>query len=290
MANRYEMDRLSLMKGRSLQLTDKVSVIHPTLGQIEEKGYGNYQTYLSTMISTSLDVADILWFEMQIWYEDIKDEWSFFIQKCISSRKTLNIKVVDEDGKLNYVEDGCLAVGDIYRDSLNYFLGLEGEYLVLEQTINNIKQTVLYNGIPDEKGNCYINNNSFKFTQFFYDITRRFLMNANWISEDYEFTHGGNKRAKKYILEDNYNNRKRGRIGNESNVSLDSIVSSLIAKGHTGFDIWDYPIYLVYDQYYRWMKVVEYHNTIDALHNGCLDTKKNPISWSKINWSGIIKH
>ena len=72
-------------------------------------------------------------------------------------------------------------------------------------------------------------------------------------------------------------------------VTLESIVSSLVARGQAYSEVINYPIYVIYNQYYRLIKVDEYQNTLRALYGGCLDTKKNPIQWDKINWSSIIK-
>lgn len=284
---KYKLDNLSLLRGRNLKLTDDVFVIHPSLGDIEEIGYEKYSEYLFTLISTSLDVADILWFEMEIWYEDIKSEWDFFIQKSLSRDRFVTVKIIDSFGKLNRVEDNCLTIEPLYRDTLNFFLGLNGEYIVLEQQIDNVPQMVIYNIKSDKYGDYYVDNKCFKFTNFFYEITTDFLKKINWITLEYDFVNGGNKRAKKYILKNNYNARKRNKE-KKSNITLDSVVSSLITRQQDAVHIWDYSIYLVYSVYYRLVKIDEYKNTVNALYSGCIDTKKNPINWEKINWSSII--
>ena len=77
------MNKLQLFHGDSLILSDTLKVKHPKLIDIVDD-YETYQLHLSIMVSTSLDVADLLWVESKIWYEDIKSEWKFFIQKAIS--------------------------------------------------------------------------------------------------------------------------------------------------------------------------------------------------------------
>ncbi len=73
-------------------------------------------------------------------------------------------------------------------------------------------------------------------------------------------------------------------------LSFASIVSSLIAQIGNCHDIWDYPIYTLYDQYHRYNKIEEFHNTMMAYANGNIDTEKNPIDWDKINWASVIAH
>ena len=45
---------------------------------------------------------------------------------------------------------------------------------------------------------------------------------------------------------------------------------------------------MIYDLYRRLSKVDEYNGTMRALYSGCIDTKKNPINWDKVNWAAII--
>ena len=66
------------------------------------------------------------------------------------------------------------------------------------------------------------------------------------------------------------------------------MVSSLVVKGQKYDDVLNYSIYLIYELYYRLRKVDEWNNTMMALSNGNIDTKKNPIKWEKIDWSSII--
>lgn len=283
----FQLDRLSMMKGRNLNLTKDVQIHHPTLEEIEFIGYDKYTEYLSALISSVLDVADILWFDMEIWYEDIKSEWEFFIQKAMSEQRHTNLKIINEEGQLINIQEDAALVNVTYRDALNFFLGLDGDYAVLEQTQNDLSQIIIFNTKKDKYGSQYINLNSFKFTESFYEISIKFLKDINWMNTKYDFTMGGNKRAKRFMLKQIYSNRKL-KSSRKPKITLDSIVSSLISRGHDANSIWTYPIYLIYDQYYRLIKIDEYKNTIDALYNGCIDTKKNPIDWEKINWSNII--
>lgn len=281
------MDKLSLLKGNALRLTDELSIRNITLGEIIDIGYDKYIDYLSTMISSSLDVADILWYEMQIWYEDIKDEWTFFLQKSINEKELIDVYFY-ENNNIVYIEKDCMCISKMYEDALNFFFQLNGKYIVLEKKNGESSQLILCNVKLNEKNKYTLESSSFKFTKYLYELLIPFLKEINWINDYYDFTHGGNKRAKKTILLHHYNSR-HSKHRKMSYITLDSIVSSLISSGHNFKDIWDYPIYLIYDQYYRTIKINEYNNTINALYNGCIDTKKNPINWEKINWSAVIE-
>jgi hypothetical protein len=283
-----DMSSLSLFRGKGLDLYNGISIKHPTVGEIEEIGEDKYSKYYSCLSATSVDIADILCFELNIWYEDIKDEWEFFIQKCLMDKSIITVTNTDKRGKVT-IETGCYAIGKSYRDSLNYFLGLDGEYVVIERILGDTTQLVLYNAKPDETGeNFFIDDKSFKFSKLNYERTVKFLNDINWSNRDYEFLKGGNKAAKKFILKKTLA-RQRNKP-KKAVITLESILSSLVAKGISYEQVWNLPIYAAYDLYYRLVKIEEYNNTMSALYSGCLDTKKNPINWEKINWSTIIKN
>lgn len=280
------MEQLSLFRGRELKLTDKVSIKHHTFSDIEECGYDKYCKYMTDIVTEPVDVADILWFDGHVWYEDLKNPWDFFLQRAISNSTPKPVGFIDGDN-LIYVEENCLFVNEEMRDALNFFLGFKSEYIVLAITRDNTKQNVIYALNWSEKFELYtLEKDCFKFTEYHYNITKEYLRDINWFHPEYDFVHGGNKRAKKYILKQQYNQRNKK---HKETVTLESIVSSLVARGQAYSEVINYPIYVIYNQYYRLIKVDEYQNTLRALYSGCLDTKKNPIQWDKINWSSIIK-
>ena len=284
------MDRLSLIKGKPLNLLDNLYVKHPTLSEIENLGENKYYEYLSCLTATSVDVADILWFDLGIWYEDIESEWDFFLQKCLSNNESVKIRIKRSGSNLVKTERNCIAINKKYTDAINFFLGTTGIYIVAE--INTFeKQKILYNATPvfkDDNLSYYFvdEEKSIKFTDFIYRETMKFLMQINWISKEYDFLKGGTKGAKRYILNNMHKKRKKA---HEDIIDLGSITSSLISKGIDAEFVWNMPIYLFYDVYYRFMKIDEYNNTANAFYNGCIDVKKTPINWENINWTTIIK-
>ena len=73
---------LKLQFGEPLQITPRLHIKQPTIKEIEKMD-GNYERYLSLLITQSRDIADVLWVKANIFYEDIKSEWLFFIKNCI---------------------------------------------------------------------------------------------------------------------------------------------------------------------------------------------------------------
>jgi hypothetical protein len=294
------VNNLSLQRGKGLSLNSSCLIKHPTLGEIEnlgfedyknglskEYGYEKYSQLLYSIILTSKDLADVLWFENQIWYEDIEKEWDFFLQRALSQSKIIEVEMNIDD--ITGTQKAIAIDGNI-KQALNFFLQLDGEFILVEKRIGDSDeyQVILFNTqtkINEETNEPYyfVNEDNFKFTEMYYNITVEFLKKINWINIEYDFVKGGSKNAKIYILKNLY--KKRGK-NKKQYVDISTINSSIMAKNNR--DTWDMPIYSFYDCYYRLVKIDEYNNTMSALYAGGIDTKKNPINWEKINWSSII--
>jgi hypothetical protein len=276
------MDELALQRNKPYVTETGLCIKQPTLDDIVDIGYNTYQNYLYAIISTPKDVADILWCKMKVWYEDIKSDWVFFLQSSLTDGRNINV-IVDDYTTI------ALGINEEQKNAFNFFLGKNYDYIIVNKKDAGEELSDVYiMGVEytdDTKETCIINNNSFKISESVYNDIVMFLKSANWASFEYDFTKGGTKRAKKYILEHDYKARMKQK---KSNVTLSSIVSSLIAKGQSYNGIWGLPVYMVYDLYYRYIKIDDWNNTMRALHSGCIDTKKDPINWEKINWSSVI--
>lgn len=187
--------------------------------------------------------------------------------------------------KIIKIEPDCISINEIYTQSLNYFLGTNGQWILLSTKHMDIEQLFLIN-VHQSDNLYYIDESCVKFTEHFYNLTVEYLNTINWVKREYTFLRGGTKRAKKYILENDY--KKRNKKHKHENVDIESICSLLVMNGINYKDIWDLPIFTFYSCYYRLSKIDEYKNTMQALYSGCIDTDKNPINWDKINWAAII--
>lgn len=280
------MTELELLYGEELILSDKIKVRNFTLKDIKDLTLEKYSRYISDIILSVYDVADILWCEQKIWYEDIKSNWDFFIQRSLSGKNLKTVATI-KDNKIVNIELECLFVNDEYKNALNFFFDWNYDYIALNIETSAGKQVILITVEKYKDTNIYIiTENSIRITEHHYNLIVKYLKDINWIKKEYTFLKGGNKYAKKYILENEYKNRK---YTEKVSVNLSSIVSALIANGQDYFSIWKYPIYLVYDLYYRTNKINEYKNTVQAYYSGCIDTKENPIKWDEVNWAAIIK-
>lgn len=258
-----------------------------------------YEKYFSIMITSVIDVADILWYESQIWYEDIQSDWMFFIQRAISGSKQHDVLI--KDSGFTITEHDCTFVNDEYRDALNYFFRSIGseeqadrEYIVLSIKGKDGKEQLVIRSLIKDGEDYVLLKDNFQLTEIFYDKTVNFLKEVNWYSNkgsgQYvaigDLENCPTKRGKKMLLEECYRRRKHPKKGN---VDLGSIVSALEVRGQDHDKLLTYPLYTIYDMYYRLCKVDNYAETMQALHSGCIDTSKHPVDFDKINWSAIIK-
>lgn len=278
------MKHVDLIRGRPLKLTDKVYVKHPTLADVCD--LDKYENYTYIMMITSDDIADVMWHNSKKLYTDIKSEWLFFIQKALIGARGSDVYMVDND--VYRIDSNCVLINSDYRDALNYFLSLDCEYMVMTVGTGDNEQITLRS--LNKEGNMLIfNKNNFQFTESFYLQTVEYLRQINDYHPDYYWKKCPTKRGKKMLLEQEYRRREsREKNNRKSSIDLGSLVSALIARGQPYDKIWDYPIYMIYDLYRRLSKVDEYNGTMRALYSGCIDTKKNPINWDKVNWAAII--
>lgn len=280
------MNHIDLIYGKSLRLTDKVSVKHPKL--IDVCNLEKYDEYVYIMMMTSDDIADIMWVKNKKLYTDIKSEWSFFVQKSIIGSISSDIYIL-ENGVYHLSTD-CILINPEYRDALNYFLSLDCEYMIMTIGDKDNQQIVMCSLNKIDNMLVYSKDN-FKFTESFYLQTLQYLRQINNYYPDYYWKKCPTKKGKKMLLEQEYRRREsREKNKRKSNMDLGSLVSALIARGQPYNDIWNYPIYMIYDLYRRLTQVDEYNGTMRAIYSGCIDTKKHPINWDKVNWAAIIKY
>lgn len=276
-----EIDELRLIRGGNYNL-DGIQVIHPTLGQITDLGLATYLEYISVFTTGINDWADVLFCEADIWYEDLESDWKLFLER--EAVRGVPVLVEMNGG----ISEG-VKVSEEIRKALNFvFLkNSDCEYVFTIANLENNETDTFLCEAELQNQRYLLKDDGFRFTKDLYDKLSLYLCKINWIKRKYDFLKGGNKTAKKMILRNSYNQRKR-RKGKEF-FTFESMISSVVAKGVPYKDIWDYPIYFVYDQFYRYTKIEDYQNTMSALYAGGIDTDKNPIKWEEINWSSVIK-
>ena len=294
-----DFNKLQLMRSTEYRLFGDIIVRQPTLSEIatfsdDGKGYDNFMSLVNAISLTPIEIADILWVENKILYTEFSSPWEFFITRAFSDGEEIEV-AENFSGKL--VKSKAHSANINIEDALNYFFKTSGHYVFITDDKNKEKdgKSIIYLINIGEDG--LLKEDAFKFTETLYHLLVEFLNIITWNDGTPLFMRElksknpnsnvkiANKTLLKALLEDAYKKRNSPR---KTSVTFDSIVSALIAEHHNNEQIWNYPLYLVYDQYYRTNKIKVYSETMAALNSGCYDTKKHPINWEKIDWASVI--
>lgn len=245
------MDRLQCWYGNDYNITERLSIKHPKLSEIIGIGQDKYNEYVSALTLSTVYVADILYQDFNMWYTDISD-WELFINNFIAEYEGKGEKII--------------------KSSLLFFTNMTFE--PMKDKNNNI---VLYN----KKKDVILN-------EFSFNIMVQFIKEINYINEPEIYTQlrkAGSKGTAKYIIQQISKKRK---IKEKNSIDLQSISSSLMWKSGIGEEIFNYPIYRIYEGYERLNALDNWDKTVTAYYAGTIDTEKTKINFEKINWSKIL--
>ena len=94
----YEVDELKVYRGADIQITPKITVTQPTLGQIEEFGERRYFNAVQTLTAVPADFKWQLWDYANQDYTELEDYDFFvgFVSQIISSNKNLYEQLMSE--------------------------------------------------------------------------------------------------------------------------------------------------------------------------------------------------
>lgn len=100
-ASMFEFDELKIYRGNDIQITPKIIVTQPTIGQIEEFGEKRYWNAVYTLTAVGADLKWQLWDMEHIDYTQIEDYDLFigFISSAVSSRKLIYNELMNNKDK-----------------------------------------------------------------------------------------------------------------------------------------------------------------------------------------------
>lgn len=104
----FEFDELKIYRGSDIEITPKIIVTQPTIGQIEEFGEKRYFNAVYTLTAVGADLKWQLWDYGQIDYTQIEDYDLFikFISSAVSSKKHLYEELMNNEDK--YENELCM--------------------------------------------------------------------------------------------------------------------------------------------------------------------------------------
>ena len=116
----FECDELSIYRGKDIKITPKITVIQPTLGQIEEFGEKQYFDAVHTLTAVGADLKWQLWDYNQIDYTTIEDYDLFigYISQAVSSKKRIHSELIAHPEKYEK-ELSALSQDDLDKMLIN---------------------------------------------------------------------------------------------------------------------------------------------------------------------------
>lgn len=177
-----EIDRLKLLRGRPIKISDLLIIRQPTIGEIEEYGEAKFMNTFWLMCSSAWDMPSV-YADMGIDFMTVSD-WDFFIQTIYS------LKLTREDTEIIF---GELDFSQLYPMSMQTEDGIE-------KTVLLNPQEYIYNNINYSPGRFIIDEEIYRET-------------IKYIREMIGFVHKGRKAgnaatAKILIMDDRKNRSK----------------------------------------------------------------------------------
>lgn len=263
-----EFDELSIYRGRDIQITDKITVIQPTISQIEKFGEKNYFNAVHTLISVGADLKWQLWDLCQIDYTTISDYDLFikFTSQLISSRKKLYNELSQYPEKYEK-ELSALSKNDIDKMLMNPL-----ELILKNIDLADFTPMRLKNNADSEEIVLYDVEHDITIDRFVYmqivDIVRKIhgLKRNNQIP--------ANERTKRDLIED-----ARDEAMMLAKKPYKSILKSLISTlsvycGQCGDEkIWSMPIGMFFDNIKRISKIQDSKALLQGAYSGFANLK-----------------
>lgn len=278
MSIEYEFDELKIYRGEDIQITPKITIMQPTIGQIADFGERRYFNAVHTLTAVGADLKWQLNDYMGIDYTQIEDYDLFvqFISQLVSSRKRLYKELTENPEK--YQEELSQISEDDLQDMLTNPLELVlkdidlGDFVPCTDKTNN--QIVLYDVEHD------ITIDRVVYTRMV-DAVRK----IHGLKRNNEIP--ANERTRLDLIEDA---RDEAMIaaGKPYKSIIKPLVSALSVKcGMLGDDrIWNMPVNMFFDSIKRANKIQDSQLLLQGAYSGFASLKE--VDRERLNWAGDI--
>ena len=274
----YEYDELQIYRGRDIQITPKITITVPTIGEIEEFGERRYFSAVQTLTSVGADLKWQLWDFYNIDYTQIDDYelFTMYISKVVCSKKQVYKELMNN--KELYAEElSKLTEEDIEEMLINPLqLVLKGIDLAdfMPYHDESIGQIVLYDKEHDITIDRYVYTKMVDCVRKIHGFKRNNQRPAN-------------KRTKMALIEDARDEAIIASRKPKKSILL-PLVSALTVKcGMCGNDsIWDMKISAFFDNIKRISKVQESELLLQGAYSGFASLKG--IDKSRLDWAGDL--
>lgn len=274
----FEQDELKIYRGSDIKITPQITVMQPTIGQIEEFGEKRYFNAVHTLCAVGADLKWQLWDYYNIDYTKI-DDYDLFIQyiwTAVSSRKRIYTELMNNPEK--YKNELASISDEMLNEMLTNPLELVlkdidlGDFTLYKNEATD--QIVLYDVDRD------ITIDKVVYTQIV-DVVRK----IHGFKRNNEKPK--NKTTKMILIEDARMDAMK--IANKPYKSiLKPLISALTVKcGMCGDDrIWNMPINAFFDNLKRANKIQDAELLLQGAYSGFASLKN--VDRSRLEWTGDI--
>lgn len=274
----FEYDELKIYRGVDIQITNKISVIQPTLGQIEEFGEKRHFSAVHTLTSVGADLKWQLW-EKGIDYTEISD-YDLFIQlisvMVSSKRKLLEKLSSNPEFEEKLIGLDKETIDEMLINPLQLVLNIDlGDFEPHVLHLKNMEEIVLYNTDKDITIDRSVYSRIVDVVRQIYGFKRNNQVPANEIT-------------KMDLIEDARDEYMAAQSKPYKSV-LKPLISSLI--NHSGFsyghnEIWDMKVSAFFDSIKRINKIQDATLLMQGAYSGFASLKG--IDKERLNWAGDI--
>ena len=274
----FECDELKIYRGGDIQITPKITVIQPTLDQIERFGEKRYFNAVHTLTSVGADLKWQLWEFDRIDYTTIEDYDLFirFISQVVSSKKRIYNELTNNKDK--YANELASLSKEDLDDMLINPLQLVLKDIDLADFIQckseKNDQIILYNTERDITIDRAVYFQIVDVVRKIHGFKRNNQMPAN-------------ERTKMDLIED-AKDEAMAAANKPYKSILKPLISALTVKcGLCGDDkIWDMSINMFFDNIKRASKIQDAELLLQGAYSGFANLKS--VDKTRLDWTGDI--
>ena len=274
----FELDDLKIYRGNDIQITPKIIVTQPTIGQIEEFGEKRYFNAVYTLTAVGADLKWQLWDMEQIDYTQIEDYDLFigFISKAVSSQRPIYDELMNNDEKYKdelatisqeRLEDMCINPLQLILKDIDL-----ADFIPCKNT--DTGQIILYNAERDITIDRMIYSQIVDAVRKIHGLKRNNETPAN--------------ETTKMILIDDAREEANAASQKPYKSTLKPLVSALTVKcGLCGTDkVWDMKINAFFDSIKRINKIQDSELLLQGAYSGFTSLKG--VDKNRLDWTGDI--
>ena len=274
----FELDDLKIYRGNDIQITPKIIVTQPTIGQIEEFGEKRYFNAVYTLTAVGADLKWQLWDMEQIDYTQIEDYDLFigFIYKAVSSQRPIYDELMNNEEKYKdelatisqeRLEDMCINPLQLILKDIDL-----ADFIPCKNT--DTGQIILYNAERDITIDRMIYSQIVDAVRKIHGLKRNNETPAN--------------ETTKMILIDDAREEANAASQKPYKSTLKPLVSALTVKcGLCGTDkVWDMKINAFFDSIKRINKIQDSELLLQGAYSGFTSLKG--VDKNRLDWTGDI--